>query len=101
MRSSIGLEASEEAIAWHWDCGFAAVAGDTVAYEAWPSTRPYGVSMHEAFLAGWGMPIGESFNLEELARRCGELGRWSFLFVSVPLNVPGGVASPPNAVAIL
>ena len=101
VRSSIGVEASQESIHWHWENAFAAVASDTVAYEAWPSPKPWGVSMHEVFLSGWGMPIGESFDLERLAKRCRELTRWSFLFVSVPLNVPGGVASPPNAVAIL
>lgn len=100
VRSSCGLEATEEAIRWHWDNAFAAVASDTVAYEAWPSPKPYGVSMHEVFLSGWGMPIGESFNLEVLAAKCRSKGRWSFMIVSVPLNVPGGVAAPPAAVAI-
>ena len=46
-RASCGVEATEESIRWHWDQGFAAVASDTVAYEAWPSTKSWGVSMHE------------------------------------------------------
>ncbi|KAF4819400.1 hypothetical protein CGCTS75_v011586 [Colletotrichum tropicale] len=100
VRSSCGVEATEESIQWHWDNAFAAVASDTVAYEAWPSPKLWGVSMHEVFLSGWGMPIGESFDLEELAATCKKEQRWSFMFVSVPLNVPGGVASPPGAVAI-
>lgn len=100
-RTSCGVQASEESIRWHWDNAFAAVASDTVAYEAWPSPKPYGVSMHEVFLSGWGMPIGESFDLERLAQRCLTEGRWSFMVVSAPLNVPGGVASPPGAVAIM
>ena len=58
-------------------------------------------AMHEVFLAGWGMPIGELFWLETLANKCRRLGRWTFFFVSEPLNVNGGVASPPNALAIL
>jgi hypothetical protein len=40
------------------------------------------------------------FCLEKLAEKCKELERWSFFMSSVPLKVPGGVASPPNAVAI-
>ncbi|KAJ0347188.1 hypothetical protein KNSL1_006706 [Colletotrichum chrysophilum] len=100
VRSSCGVEATEESIQWHWDNAFAAVASDTVAYEAWPSPKLWGVSMHEVFLSGWGMPIGESFDLEDLAAKCKKEQRWSFMFVSVPLNVPGGVASPPGAVAI-
>lgn len=101
VRSSCGFEASEESIRWHWDNRFAAVASDTVAYEAWPSPKPWGVAMHEVFLGGWAMPIGESFDLEELARRCKAEKKWSFLLVSVPLDLPGGIASPPGAVAIL
>lgn len=47
LRSSCGVEASEEAFKWHWDNQFAAVGGDTIAYEQWPSPKPWGVSMHE------------------------------------------------------
>ncbi|PYH87526.1 hypothetical protein BO71DRAFT_436639 [Aspergillus ellipticus CBS 707.79] len=36
-------------------------------------------------LAGWGMPIGEMFDLEPLSRECRARGRWSFFFSSVPL----------------
>ncbi|KAL4928305.1 uncharacterized protein BDV17DRAFT_291795 [Aspergillus undulatus] len=52
-RASIGVEATEDAIRFHWDQQFAAVVSDTVAYEAWPSAKPWGVSMHEVFLSGW------------------------------------------------
>lgn len=47
IRASCGVEASREAIKWHWDNRFAAVASDTVAYEVWPSPRTWGVAMHE------------------------------------------------------
>lgn len=43
--------------------------------------------MHQWCLAGWGMPIGEMFNLERLAKYCQEKGRWTFFFSSVPLHV--------------
>ena len=56
--------------------------------------------MHEVLLAGWGMPIGELFDLEALAQHCKQIKRWSFFLTSEPVNVPGGVASPPNALAI-
>ncbi|KAL2844811.1 putative cyclase-domain-containing protein [Aspergillus pseudoustus] len=106
-RTFVGVENSIEVAEWHWEMGFAAVAGDTNAYEAWPPTEsassdlilPY--SLHEVFLAGWGMPIGEVWNLENLASECRRLQRWSFFLVSQPLDIPGGVASPANAVAIM
>ncbi|KAJ5820370.1 hypothetical protein N7474_005961 [Penicillium riverlandense] len=99
-RASIGLESTEDSIRWHWDNGFAAVASDTVAYEGWPSTKPWGMSMHEVFLSGWGMPIGECWDLEELSSTCRALGRWTFMLTSQPLCIPGGVASPANATAV-
>jgi len=46
------------------------------------------------------MPIGELFALDELAAQCEKTGRATFFFTSEPLNVVGGVASPPNALAI-
>jgi hypothetical protein len=79
---------------------------------------PGEVSVHEYLLAGWGMPIGlffsphkisclirllslgEIFDLEALSKICQELNRYSFFLTSMPLNMPGGVSSPPNAMAI-
>ena len=100
-RAFVGIEASEEMIAWHWDNQFAAVASDTNAYEKWPPTKPCGVSCHEVFLSGWGMPIGELWDLEELAETCRRMQRWTFMLTSAPLNLNGGVASPANVIAIL
>ena len=57
-------------------------------------------AMHEVILSGWGMPIGELFDLEKLAEQCKKENRWSFFFTSKVCNVPGGVASPPNGLAI-
>ena len=101
VRASCGVEATREMLKWHWDMAFSAVASDTNAYEAWPSPKPWGVSCHEVLLSGWGMPIGEVWDLESLAAKCKELGRWEFYLVSSPLNVPAGVASPSNALALL
>ncbi len=100
VRAFVGVEDSREMLEWHWEMQFAAVAGDTNAYESWPPSRQWGVSCHEVFLSGWGMPIGELWDLETLSRKCQELKRWSFFLTSCPLNIPGGVASPPNAMAI-
>lgn len=57
--------------------------------------------MHEIILSGFGLPIGELFDLEELSKQCAKEKRWTFMFTSEVLNVPGGVASPPNALAIM
>ena len=36
----------------------------------------------------------------DLAADCAADGRYEFMFTSAPLNLPSGVASPPNALAI-
>ncbi|RMJ28804.1 putative cyclase [Aspergillus sp. HF37] len=93
-----GVEATTDVLRWLWDTGFAAIAGDAISWEVYPPQSE--VFLHEYVLAGWGMPIGELFDLEALARTCQELQRWSFFVTSAPLNMPGGVSSPPNAMAI-
>jgi hypothetical protein len=83
---AIGVSSSEETLRWIWDNQFSAVAGDAPAFEALPfqSTTH---SLHEWLLAGWGMPIGELFDLEHLSEKCKRLKSWSFFYSSVPLNV--------------
>ena len=83
---AIGVQSCEELLRWIWDRGFAAVAGDMPAWEAWPC-QDLQFCMHEWLLAGWGLPIGELFNLEQLAAECAKKKKWSFFFSSVPLNV--------------
>jgi len=92
-----GIEQSDQVLQWIWD-HFSAVAADHPSFERWPT--PYDWSLHEVLLAGWGCNIGELFDLEELSRECERQGRWSFFVSSQPTRVPGGVASPPNVIAI-
>ena len=91
------MESTLEVLAFLWDTKIAAVAGDCPGFEAWP---PSEYEMHRVLLAGFGMPMGELFDLEGLAAECERLGRWTFFVASEVLNVKGGVASPPNAIAI-
>jgi len=94
----IGVESDIEFAKWLWENKCSAIAGDMPGFEQNPLVQE---PLHQILLGGWGMPIGEMFYLEELAKECKKLGRYSFFLSSVPLKVPGGVASPPNAVAIL
>lgn len=93
-----GVVQTEEMKEWLHDNYFAAVAGDSPCFEVWPGES---WKLHEYLLGCWGVLIGEMFDLERLSEKCKEKGRWSFLFVSAPLNSPGGVASLANALAIL
>ncbi|KAK6219950.1 hypothetical protein QIS74_05452 [Colletotrichum tabaci] len=89
-QTSDGVAQSEETLRWVWD-NFSDVGGDQPSFECWPHRDP-DLWMHEVLLAGWGMPIGELFDLEALAERCRREGRWSFFVASEPCNIPGGVA---------
>jgi hypothetical protein len=86
-----------------WDLHVAAVAADNPALEVWPLTGPErtpDVFVHTSLLPLLGLPIGELWDLEALAEDCASDGRHDCFLVSAPLNVDGGVASPPNAVAV-
>ncbi|BCS26933.1 uncharacterized protein APUU_51644A [Aspergillus puulaauensis] len=96
--SHAGVEATPDVLRWLWDTGFCAIASDAISWEVYPPQSE--VFLHEYVLAGWGMPIGELFDLEALAQMCSEHQRWSFFVASIPLNMPGGVSSPPNIMAI-
>ncbi|KAL4924088.1 uncharacterized protein BDV17DRAFT_295717 [Aspergillus undulatus] len=104
---TVGVEGTVKAAKWFWNHHFAAVAGDAIAFEALPPVKEDGTDggiaglvLHEYFLGMFGMNIGELWDLEGLSKLCAEKKRYSFLLTSCPLNVPGSVGSPPNALAI-
>ena len=92
---------------WLWDSGIIAVAGDAPAFESWPpnpsieeNPKSGGFMLHEILLGGMGMSIGEMWYLENLLEICRKEERWSFMVTSSPLNVPGGIASPPQVMCL-
>ncbi|GII81048.1 cyclase [Sphaerisporangium rufum] len=116
MRLS-GLRAAEDTVAWLWDHRFAMLATDNFSVEAFPppvdspfltdkerrgevSHFSYRGAMHNVLIALLGLPLGELWNLDDLAARCAADGNWDCLIVSTPLNLTGGTGSPANAVAI-
>ncbi len=92
-----GLGPAEEMVEYLWDLHIAAVAADNPSVEVWP---PATGLMHMHLIPLLGMPVGELWYLEELAADCAQDGLYEFMLTSAPLHVPGGVASPPNALAI-
>jgi hypothetical protein len=121
---SVGIEQSEEAVKWFWNNHCAAVAADNSGFEVLPPTvdgidgvgtpkdmsefetvvptrfADEGTVLHQTFLNLFGLPIGEMWDLKALSKHCAHTKRYTFLLTSIPLNVPGAVASPPNALAI-
>jgi kynurenine formamidase len=95
-----GLAPVERTVEWLWDRHVAAVAADNLALETMPLHFEEGRCLHFWLIPCLGMPIGELWWLDDLATACAADGRWAFQLVSAPLNVRGGVGSPPNALAI-
>jgi Putative cyclase len=93
-----GLVGSEAMAELLWDWHVAAVCADNPAVEVRPGDRKDG-SLHRRAIAMLGLALGELFNLEALALDCAADQRYSCFFTAVPLNLPGGVGSPANAIA--
>lgn len=94
-----GLSGSEAVAELLWDWHVAAVTCDNPSVETSPGDPAIG-SLHRRILPLLGIPMGELLDFEELAHRSAADGRWTFAFIGVPLNMPGGVGSPANAVAV-
>ncbi len=95
-----GIEASRRMAVWLWDNQVAAIGTDCPAVESLPMNFGDEGLMHYRALPLLGLPLGELFVLAPLAEDCARDGRYEFMVVSAPLHVEGGIASPPNAVAI-
>jgi hypothetical protein len=100
----VGLEHSEAMVRYLWNSHLAAVATDAPAVEVWPPDHravaaPYGY-LHQVLIPELGMALGELWWLADLARDCREDGVYEMFVSSAPLNVAGGISSPPNALAV-
>jgi hypothetical protein len=56
--------------------------------------------VHVRVMVELGIPLGEFFDFDALAEDCAADGVYEFLFTSKPLGIPGGIGSPPNAMAL-
>lgn len=97
--SFAGLAADEEMSRWLWNRNVAAIACDNPAAEVSPGDPAVG-SLHRRVLPLLGLILGELFDFESVSAACAKDNRYDFLFVAAPLNLPGGVGSPANAVVI-
>lgn len=111
-----GLATTRAVIEWLWDHHFSLIAVDNLGVECFPYTAdndlripglqppPRGVDhnggIHRHLLTMLGFALGEMWALEELAADCAADGVYEFLLTAKPLNLPGGVGSPANAMAI-
>jgi kynurenine formamidase len=97
--AAVGLAPGDRTAAWLWDAGVVAIAADNPAVEVHPFDVS-GQSLHADVLALLGVSVGELWRLDDLAADCAADGRYTGLLVSAPLNMPGGIGSPANAIAL-
>jgi kynurenine formamidase len=57
--------------------------------------------VHALTLTAMGVPLLDNLDLEALSAATAEAGRYAFLLVVAPLNVPAGTGSPVTPVAVL
>ncbi len=56
--------------------------------------------IHPLQVTAMGMTVADSLQFEDLARACAEEGRWEFMVVIAPLQLPKATGSPFNPIAI-
>jgi kynurenine formamidase len=98
------LDGADEALArWISESRIAALVADNFAVERLePGAKPRGkifLPLHHHCLFKRGVPLGELWQLTELALWLRERGRSSFLLTAPPLRLPGAVGSPVTPVA--
>ena len=99
-----GVAHTEAMCEYLWNSHAAAIASDTFAVESFPVDRgaqahPFGF-LHNMLIGQLGMALGELWWLADLAQDCAADGIYEMFLVSAPMNAPGGIGSPANAVAI-
>jgi kynurenine formamidase len=88
-------------IPWLAEHDIAFVGADNRAVEAIPGPpNSPRVPFHIAALRDLGMPLGEIFYLEDLAKSCASDGVYEFMFVAEPLPIVNAAGAPLNPVAI-
>ena len=97
-----GMAPGEEMCRYLWDSHISAIASDTFAVEVFPldPSTPMGF-LHRMLIGQFGMALGELWWTEDLAAACAEEGVHEVFLASMPMNAPGGIGSPPNAIAVM
>jgi kynurenine formamidase len=88
-------------VEWFHRKGVAAIANDTLTFEALPiSDMSLALCVHLLHLVDMGLTQGQNFVLDELANACHNDGRYTFLLEATPEPVVGGTGSPVQPVAL-
>jgi kynurenine formamidase len=90
-----------ETAEWFFARDVAAVATDTLPFEAYPCQYDDAyLPVHLLHLVEMGMTQGQNWVLDELADDCAADGQYTFLLDATPLPLTDGLGSPLNPVAL-
>jgi len=101
---AVGIERGEPMARYLWNTHASALCADNPAVEVVPFDRtgllwPWGF-VHNILIAQFGFALGELWTLAALAADCARDGVYEMFFTAAPLNVPSGIGSPANALAL-
>lgn len=94
-----GLHAS--CLPWLHQRSIAVLGSDAIS-DVIPSgyDAPLGMPIHTGTLVMMGVHLIDNAELETLAERCAQMGRYTFMFSLLPLILERGTGSPANPVAL-
>jgi kynurenine formamidase len=92
---------SIHSVEWMHSHEVAAVATDTLVFEAFPGDNPdFLLPVHLLHLVEMGLLQGQNFDLEVLAADCAADGAYEFLLSATPEPFVGGLGAPVAPVAV-
>jgi kynurenine formamidase len=97
-QSLAGLDAS--CLPWLYERRVAALGCDGVSDVVPSRIEGMALPIHSVAIVAMGLHLLDNLELRDLARACGEEGRWEFLLTVAPLVLERGTASPVNPIAL-
>jgi kynurenine formamidase len=98
VEGQAGLEAA--CLQWLRERGVAVLAGDAVSDVTPTGYTEVAVPIHAGAIVMMGLPLIDNADLEALSEFCARTGRYEFMFMTAPLMIPRGTASPINPIAL-
>ncbi len=95
---------SLHSVEWIREHDIAVVVTDTYAYESFPPPAPDWsdtLCVHMLQIRDMGLIQGQSWDMEALAARCADEGRWDVLLLAAPEPIVGATSTPVAPIAVL
>jgi kynurenine formamidase len=98
VEGQAGMEAA--CLPWLRERGVAVLVGDAVSDVTPSGYAEITVPIHVGAIVMMGLPLIDNADLEALSEFCARNGRYEFMFMTAPLMIPRGTASPINPITL-